>query len=85
MRFAIRDLFWVTLVAAMGFGWWLSYRAIDARRLAAVNQANRLWILMDAVQTKEEMEAETGIGIHGLLPQHAHVDWSVLKEVPVGP
>ena len=42
MRFAIRDLLWATLVVAMGLGWWVSYRAVDAKRLEAVGQAHRL-------------------------------------------
>jgi hypothetical protein len=25
LRFKIRDLFWLTLVVAMGLGWWLTY------------------------------------------------------------
>jgi hypothetical protein len=37
MRFSIRDLLWLTLVVAMGLGWW----ATDAKRLEAVGQAHR--------------------------------------------
>jgi hypothetical protein len=40
MRFSIRDLLWLTLVVAMGLGWWVSYRALDDRRLEAVRQAH---------------------------------------------
>ena len=42
MRFSIRELFLVTLVVAMGLGWWVSYRALDAKLLEAVGQAHRL-------------------------------------------
>jgi hypothetical protein len=42
MRFSIRDLLWATLVAAMGLGWWVSYRTIDGERLEAVEQAHKL-------------------------------------------
>jgi lipopolysaccharide biosynthesis regulator YciM len=31
MRFSIRDLLWLTLVVAMGFGWWAERRAAEAR------------------------------------------------------
>lgn len=34
MRFSIRDLLWATLVVAMGLGWWLSYRALEAKKPA---------------------------------------------------
>lgn len=26
-RFTLRDVFWLTLVAAMGLGWWATYRS----------------------------------------------------------
>ena len=42
MRFSIRDLLWATLVVAIGLAWWMSYRAVDAKRLEAVGQAHRL-------------------------------------------
>jgi hypothetical protein len=41
MRFSIRDLLWATLVVSIGLGWWSSYRAVDAKRLEAVGQAQR--------------------------------------------
>jgi hypothetical protein len=85
MRFAIRDILWATLVVAIGLAWWMSYRAVDANRLAAVTQATRLWALVDAIVAKEKMEQETGTGIHGFLPQHAHVDLRVLDEPRVHP
>jgi hypothetical protein len=37
MRFSIRDLLWLTLVVAMGLGWWMT----NAKRLEAVQQAQR--------------------------------------------
>jgi hypothetical protein len=41
MRFSIRDLLWTTLVVAMGLGWWVSYTAVDARRIEAAQLAQR--------------------------------------------
>jgi hypothetical protein len=38
MRFSIRDLLWLTLVVAMGLGWW----ADNETKQAAVEQARRL-------------------------------------------
>ena len=42
MRFTIRDLLWLTVVVAMGLGWWVSYRGIDAKRIQTASHANRL-------------------------------------------
>jgi hypothetical protein len=42
VRFSIRDLLWATALVAMGLGWWVSYRALDAKCLKAVGQAHRL-------------------------------------------
>jgi hypothetical protein len=30
MRFAIRDVLWLTVLVAMGCGWWASYRTLKA-------------------------------------------------------
>jgi len=30
LRFTLRDLFWVTLVAALGLGWWVHARQMGA-------------------------------------------------------
>src|SRR3954454_2676912 len=32
-RFQIRDVLWLTVVVAMGVGWWLEYRRSPTRRL----------------------------------------------------
>jgi len=37
MRFTIRDLLWLTVVVAMGLGWWVT----NSKRLEAVQQAQR--------------------------------------------
>ena len=31
LRFSIRDLLWLTVVVAMGLGWWLDHRATMSR------------------------------------------------------
>lgn len=41
-RFSIRDLFWATLVVALGLGWWLHYRAVEAKRQQAIQGAQNV-------------------------------------------
>jgi hypothetical protein len=41
LRFSIRELLLTTALMAMGFGWWVDRMAIDAKRLAAVDQSHR--------------------------------------------
>lgn len=41
-RLSIRDLFWATLVIALGLGWWCHYRSVDANRRAVVQHAQKL-------------------------------------------
>ena len=51
MRFSIRDLLWATVVVAMGLGWWVSYRAVDANRVDTIQHAVQ--------QTKDHRKALT--------------------------
>jgi hypothetical protein len=80
MRFSIRDLLWVTLVVAMGLGWW----ATNAKRLEAVGQAHRL-------RAQLVRAGESGdLRIHGIrdgfpIKSLLDVDWSVLDEPLVEP
>jgi hypothetical protein len=57
MQFSIRDLLWATVVVAMGLGWWASYRAVEAKRLAAVGQAHRLHVAMGSARTSHAQQA----------------------------
>ena len=41
-RFSIRDLFWAILVVAMGLGWGLHYRAVEAKRQEAIRGAQNV-------------------------------------------
>jgi hypothetical protein len=43
MKFTIRDLFLVTVIVAMGLGWWLdrSRLAVDNRRLESLREADQ--------------------------------------------
>jgi len=40
LRFTLRDLFWFTLVVAMGVGWW-----VDRGRLTEAERRAELWEL----------------------------------------
>jgi hypothetical protein len=44
MRFSIRDLLWVTLVVAMGLGWWVDHRRI-LRNLDRESRLAKTWRL----------------------------------------
>ena len=78
MRFSIRDLLWATVVVAMGLGWWVSYRAMDAKRLEAVADAHRLHrALADAKQWHANLPL-TG-------PRPSQPDWTALDEPLVKP
>jgi hypothetical protein len=87
MRFSIRDLLWATLVVALGLGWWVSDRAMDAKRLEAVGQAHRQRAtLADAKLAHDQIDSalynlETGSTITARWP----VDWSILDEPLVEP
>ena len=53
-RFALRDLFWATLVVAMGLGWWLHYREVNAHRKAFVLHAESLKETLIRAKTQNE-------------------------------
>jgi hypothetical protein len=46
-RFTIRDVLWLTLVAALGVGWWLDQRAAAWRYEQSVSTMTRLWDRLD--------------------------------------
>ena len=88
MRFSIRDLLWLTVVVAMGLGWWMSYRAVDAKRIAAVRQAHRFRLTLETAKTAETetheiYSSEAGVDIVGYA--FPFVDWSVLNVPLVEP
>jgi hypothetical protein len=44
LRFTIRDLLWLTLVVAMGLGWWLDHRHLNQQLdIKAVIEAPGHW------------------------------------------
>jgi len=71
----------------MGLGWWLSYRAIDAKRLAAVQQAHRQRATLErASAAHQRLEDEVWL-VQPVAKTAArwHIDWSVLDEPLVEP
>jgi hypothetical protein len=88
MRFSIRDLLWLTLVVALGLGWWLSYEATDAKRLAAVQQARRQWVTLVAAKGSYDLALRKTTPTPPFVspsPWAFIVDWSVLDEPLVEP
>jgi hypothetical protein len=88
-RFSIRDLFWATLVVAMGLGWGLHWRSIDANRQAAVQHAERLHgELAAAKECCEDLEKNVEYALEwrkkSVKPDFSLksriVDWTVLDE-----
>jgi hypothetical protein len=81
MRFSIRDLLWLTLVVAMGLGWWANHRSVEADRKAAVGHAYRLrYVLESAKRSHDHLWSMMDLDV--LKGPHSHfyfVDWSVIK------
>jgi hypothetical protein len=55
-RFSLRDLLWLTAVAASGLGWWADHRAARLRQRA---DENRLIAREGILQTAERFLQET--------------------------
>ena len=89
-RFTIRELMLVTLVVALGLGWWLHYRAIDANRQAVVRHAQRVRrSLANARHEYASLEMQMHSVAAGNLPANlanvgpaipSRIDWEVLNE-----
>jgi hypothetical protein len=84
MRFSIRDLVWVTVVVAMGLGWWVSYRALNAKRLEAVGQVQRHRETLSHVKLTTDAWHEQ-FKMHGINILPLLVDWSILDDPLVEP
>jgi hypothetical protein len=91
MRFSIRDLLWVTVVVAMGLGWWVSYMRIDGRRIAAVQQTQRhrntLGTAKHWVETlSTSYSNQAGFpSTYVMLNLNSPLNWAVLDEPLVEP
>ena len=54
MKFQLRDLFWLVLVAGIGLAWWLSFRETRDLRGKLVVARERLLSAADAVKDTED-------------------------------
>jgi hypothetical protein len=49
-RFSIREVFWMTLVVSLAFGWWREHRQITAIKTAHWQADRRLDLLVDQIK-----------------------------------
>jgi sensor domain CHASE-containing protein len=95
MKFFIRDLLWLTVVVALGLGWWLHYRAIDADRKAVIRHAAKVKTVLTTAksrcgQLEKDVEFFKDAAIAGGVIIRYHrksqdVDWTVVEEpIPDG-
>jgi hypothetical protein len=80
MRFSIRDLLWLTVVVAMGLGWWSDNRT----KHAAVQQAQRQRIVLKEAKrfSDDVSQMIRNPGLEWMGPVR---NWSVLDEPLVEP
>jgi hypothetical protein len=64
LRFTIRDLLWLTLVVAMGLGWWLDHRQAQRNNLIwwRIEQRNGRTVISDDDTGKPIRELNDGFG-----------------------
>ena len=101
MRFSIRDLLWLTVIVAMGTGWWttshalqLRNQAVNAERVAVIHHAQKLQDMLGRAKlNNDQLEEDVSYLMrHPLMTetssrtsQRYKVDWSVLKEAIPAP
>jgi hypothetical protein len=71
MRFSIRDVFWVTALAAMGLGWWM-----DSQSKAYTIECHK--VLQDAIRARREVPEDE-------LRRAVIEAWDGWEEPPVEP
>ncbi len=90
MKFSIRDLMFVTVIAALVVAWRLHYQAVDAGRRAAILSAERSRSVLataklECEQLNKDVEffkdatVAAGVLVHYHRKTH-DVDWKVLDE-----
>ena len=52
MRFTIRDLLWLTVVVALGVGWWIQRDALEKAKYEASRSKYELKNVIDALDRK---------------------------------
>ena len=83
--FSFRDLVWAIVVVMLCWGWWLGYVRIDAKRLRAIDQAQRQRdTLVKAKDLHDRLISITEAYMNGKQPDLNNlpvpIDWSVLDE-----
>jgi hypothetical protein len=56
LRFTIRDVLWLTVVVAMGVGWWIDRQSIVRERMALADEKHALERQMIMRRFDSEME-----------------------------
>jgi hypothetical protein len=59
MRFTIRDLLWLTVIAGLCVGWWADHRAMareSLRRLSAFNTLAAFILMENGCETRDRGE-----------------------------
>jgi hypothetical protein len=75
MKFTIRDLLWLMVVAGLALGWWHAYR--NSHRL----EARQLTALVKALEERRyEVELSQNCVFFG--PRGTNPAWSVTVELP---
>jgi len=62
-RFTIRDLLWLTLVVAMGVGWWLDHQRLSEPRYSFITEANGTKNVLLDNNSGESWEREGGMWV----------------------
>jgi hypothetical protein len=57
-RFSIRDLFWLTLVAGVGVGWWVDQRSVRERLVQKEEELEDLRVITRKLQWRYEKATE---------------------------
>ena len=58
MRFTIRDLLWLTVVVALGLGWWLNHRAWVQKYSATAHDSEIWQARTEDLQTRVDILVE---------------------------
>ena len=58
MRFTIRDLLWLTVVVALGVGWWIDRSQVASAKRAFENDAQSMSRFFDANRSPYADDAE---------------------------
>jgi hypothetical protein len=78
MRFTIRDLLWLTVVASLAVGWWVDHRSLAARDVEHERDAR---YLAEVLATPRLSENGTVVS-HRLLVKYGWASPGPFEELP---